>query len=101
MEEVIAWRRRAGAPFQGISIPGIAAGYLAVTTAPQNIANEDEHTQSQNNAAHCGEQVEATPACLWHIRINPARHALQPKLVHGEEGQIETNKHQPKVPRAR
>ena len=47
--------------------------------------------------ARLGSKVEARPAGLWQIRINPARHPVQSENVHREECQIETDEHQPEV----
>src|SRR5215216_2820668 len=90
IEKVIAGRRRTGTPFQRVRIPGIAPRDLAMTTAPENIAKKDQHTTRENHAPCSGQQVEGAPSHVWKIRVNPAWHTLQPELVHGEEGQIET-----------
>src|SRR6266851_5422253 len=97
--KVIDGWRRGGQPLERVAEPRIVAGFCAVGPRRPRVPDEDENGKTEHECADRLDHVQRQEAGLDRIGGDAPLHAHHAQDVHGEEGQVEADQHQPEVPR--
>src|SRR6266516_3723226 len=97
MQEVVLLRWRRSIPFQRISIPGIGAGLLAILQTGDEVVEKHHYRETDHESTNRCHQVQLVPATSGGIGVDTARHTEHSQQVHGEEGKVHTDQHQPEM----
>ena len=95
--EVLDGRRRAGAPLEGATVPGIVPRRRRRPEACHGDDQEQEEGEAQHEGAHRRDEVPERPAGLRRVGVDPPRHADRAQIVLGEEGQVEADEEEPEL----
>src|SRR6266566_5407229 len=86
-----------GIPFEGKGIPRVGTSFLTRAQAGDDIPEEYHHSDADGESADRGKQVHIIPTEIAGIGVDAARHTEQPQDVHGEEGKVDADQHQPEL----
>src|SRR6266567_31112 len=84
-------------PLESKGIPRIGAGLLTRAQADDDIPEEYHDSDADGESAEGGKEVHFIPTEIAGIGVDAARHTEQPQDVHGEEGEVEADQHQPEL----
>src|SRR4051812_23749627 len=96
--EIVRRRGRSGGPLESGGAPRVVARRGPLSKAIEDIDDQQRKADSEHECTDCGEQVQPVPTHVRGISIDPPGHAYQAKDVHREEGEIEPDERNPKIP---
>src|SRR5438132_2470874 len=97
IEEVVNLGRGICIPLESKGIPRVGTGFLTSAQADDDVPEEDHDGDADGESADRGKQVHFIPTEITGIGVDAARHTQQPQDVHGEEGEVEADQHQPEL----
>src|SRR5207237_4108716 len=100
MSKVVIRRRGGNRPLECRGTPRIVASHLARFSTTQEVPEADDDAENLESHADAAEEIECLPSLTRVVAIDPARHAVQSREVHREEGEIHADEKEPEVPRA-
>src|SRR5207249_2672556 len=68
--------------------------------AQREIDDEYGHAGHDDDGADARDEIQRSPPCALEIRVDTARHAVEPKLMHREKREVYSDEQQPEIPLA-
>ena len=96
--EVIGRRRGLRRPLQCLGAPRVPFGRSAAPAADRDVDQEEKDRNSHDAGADRRGEIESAPTPVGKVRIDAARHPVEPELVHRKERQVEADEEKPEVP---
>src|SRR5262249_13098985 len=97
--EVVRRRRRGRVPLERVRLPRVVADPRASAGRPEDVDHEQQYRDPHHVRADGGREVVPLPA-LVRVRVDAARHPLEPEEELREEGDVEADEQQPELPLA-
>src|SRR4051812_27502271 len=95
LREVPLLRRRRYGPLEGGPIPGVGWSVWRPAPGPQDIDEKDQEGSRENKGPYRLDAIQRLEAQAGWVGVRPPRHSVQTHEVHGKEGHVEADQHEP------